>query len=210
MGWGVLSSLLKIKKQEVSADILPLMEQHVPRDGVIIDIGAGTGAFTNLFAKAAPEGHVYAFEPGKAMRSVLSKVIAVRRLGNVSLFPVSLGVSEAKSACPVMNASAGNAVQMTLDEFTSRHGLKKVDFIRTEAGKAQLQVLHGAQETIDRHRPILLIATNDDGDAPEEVHDFLHGANYHIGSHGKDLLCIAEEKTENARWDGDTLSGITA
>jgi FkbM family methyltransferase len=205
MGWGVFSSLLKMKRQEAPAAILPLMEQHVPRDGVIIDIGAGTGAFTNLFAKAAPEGHVYAFETGKAMRSVLSKVIAVRRLGNVSLFPVGLGGGETKSACPVMNASAGNTVHTTLDEFASRHALKKVDFIRAESGKAQLQVLHGAQETIDRHRPILLLATNDDGDAPEEVRSFLRGANYHIGSHGKDLLCIAEEKTEDVRWDGDTL-----
>jgi len=80
MGSG--SSLFSFFKKQNDAAILPLVEQHVPKDAVIIDADAGAGTFTKLFAGAVPHGHVYAFEPGKALRSILAKVIAVRNLRN--------------------------------------------------------------------------------------------------------------------------------
>jgi hypothetical protein len=205
------SSIFSLFKKQNHEAILPLVEQHVPKDAVIIDADAGTGAFTKLFAKAAPHGHVYAFEPGRHLRSILSRVISLKKLRNVSLFPMGLGSKGAESACPVMKTET----HTTLDQFASQHGLKKVDFIHTDAGDAQMQVLHGAHRTIGKFRPVLCLATNDDGGTPEEVRNFLRDFNYridHIESSGKKLTpleapttrgtlwCVAEE-----RWDGDVL-----
>lgn len=217
MGSGSSLFSFIFKKHHNPEAILPLVEQHVPKDAIIIDAGAGAGSFTKLFAKVAPDGHVYAFEPTRTLRSILSKVIALGKLRNVSLFPMGLGGScsskSAEGACPVMNAE--KTTHTTLDQFASHHDLKKVDFIRADAGDAQLQLLHGAYQTIDKHRPVLCLATNDDGGMPEEVHNFLRSLNYridHIESNGKKLTpleapttrgalwCVAEE-----RWDGDTL-----
>lgn len=188
MGSGSWSFFSFFKKQNDTA-LLPLVEQHVPKDAVIIDADAGAGTFTKLFAKAAPLGHVYAFEPGKALRSVLAKVIAVSQLRNVSLFPMGLGSQKsAAGSCPVMKTET--ETHTTLDQFAERHALKKVDVIRADAGDDQLQVLHGAHRTIGKHRPVLLLATNDDGGTPTEVQNFLREFNYrvdHIESNGKKL-----------------------
>jgi len=198
MGSG--SSLFSFFKKQNDAAILPLVEQHVPKDAVIIDADAGAGTFTKLFAGAVPHGHVYAFEPGKALRSILAKVIAVRNLRNVSLFPMGLGSTKiAQSSCPVMKTET----HTTLDQFAARHGLKKVDMIRADGGEDQLQVLHGAHRTIDKHRPVLLLATNDDGGTPAEVHSFLRGFNYrvdHIESTGKKLTPLDAPTAKGTLW----------
>jgi hypothetical protein len=194
MGSG--SSIFSFFKKQNHTSILPLMEQHVPKDAIIIDVGAGAGNFTKLFAKAAPHGHVYAFEAGRYMRSILSLLISVRKLANVSLFPMGLGGKSVESSCPVIKTET----HTTLDQFASRHGLKKVDFIRSDA---LLSILHGAHRTIDKFRPVLFLATNDDGGTSEEVHSFLRDFNYrvdHIESNGKRLTPLEAPTSKGALW----------
>ena len=196
MGSGSGSSIFSFFRKHNPTKMLPLMEQYVPKDGVIIDASAGAGKFTHLFAQAAPQGHVYAFEPVKYLRSILSKLIVAKKLHNVSLFPWGLGGSTLRSLCPVMKAEE----HTTLDHFAAHHGLKKVDMIR---GEAHISVLHGAHNVIGRHRPILFLATNDDGSAPEEVHSFLRSHHYridHIERNGKRLTPLETPSGKGALW----------
>jgi len=191
-----MGSIFSFFRKSNPAGILPLMEQHVPKDGVIIDVGAGAGKFTRLFAEAAPQGHVYAFEPGHYLRSLLSKVIAAKKLHNVSLFPMGLGSSASSGSCPVIQ----KARHTTLDQFVSLHGLKKVDFIRSDA---HMSVLQGAHDIINKFRPALFLATNDDGGTTEEVRNFLHSLNYrieHVGNSGKRLTPLEVPVTKGALW----------
>ena len=46
---------------------------------------------------------------------------------------------------------------VAIDHFCPRHGIKKVDFIRCDVEGAEMKVLKGAQNTIDRDLPSFLI-----------------------------------------------------
>lgn len=182
-------------------EILPLLEQYVPLDGIIIDVSAGTEQFIRLFAQAVPQGHVYAFEPRRKACIALSRIIASKKLHNVSLFPMGLSDKDStetpvniSGGCPVMNArpDAEKIILTTLDLFAFRHSLKRVDFIRCGASGHALQFLHGAAQTIKKFKPALLLETQAGTSA--EMRDFLTSLNYRIENDAAGhLWCVAEE-----------------
>lgn len=192
-------------------EILPLLEQYVPMDGIIIDAGAGTGQFIRLFAQAAPQGHVYTFEPHRKACSALSRVIAAKKLQNVSLFPMGLSDKPSEETlamltgtsgggCPVMKgpgaAEKEKIVLTTLDLFASRHNLKRVDFIRSGAGGHELQFLHGAAQTIKNFKPALLLESQ--GGTAAEMRDFLTPLNYRIENDAAGhIWCVPEERRKS-------------
>lgn len=104
--WG--AHLFKALTRQHHEALLPLLDTHVPKDGVIIDVGAHAGQFTKLFARAVPQGHVYSFEPGSYARSIVSKVIALKKLKNVSLFPLGLGDTPSEQTLRVPVKASGS------------------------------------------------------------------------------------------------------
>jgi FkbM family methyltransferase len=219
LGW-YLHTFKALNRQQ-HAEILPLLEQYIPQDGIVIDANAGTGQFSQLLAQAAPQGHVYAFEPGRYARSIISRVIAAKKLQNVSLFPVGLGDQDSvetlagnsgSGGCPVMNGNSTAETEKitltTLNQFALRHNLKRVDFIRADTGGSEMKFLMGAHDIIDRFRPVLFLTINNAATAPE-MWTFLKSLNYRINrlepdsktltplevpiTHGT-LWCVAEER----------------
>ena len=215
------------------AEIKPLLEKHVPKDGVIIDVGAHAGHFTKLFSQVVPQGHVYAFEPGSYVRSIISSVISFKKLKNVSLFPMGLGDKPSGEAphslsgvsgggCPVMGcggtANDERITLTTLDQFTFRHNLKRVDFIRADIGGQEMRFLLGGHHVIEKFRPVLFLEINEAslqraGNTADEVWHFLKALNYRIDKiegDGRvltplsapiaqgDIWCVAEERRKAA------------
>ena len=45
-------------------ELRPALSQLINSNSVILDVGSHAGQFAKLFARLAPRGHVYAFEPG--------------------------------------------------------------------------------------------------------------------------------------------------
>ena len=72
-------------------EIAHVFEKFAGRSPVVLDIGANVGTTTLAFAKARPEGVVFAFEPSSAIRSVLSQNVQINHLTNVTVVPVALG-----------------------------------------------------------------------------------------------------------------------
>ncbi len=188
--------------------ILPLLEQYVPMHGAIIDVGADTGQFIRLFAQTVPQGHVYTFEPRRKPCAALSKVIVSNKLHNVSLFPMGLSdkpseetlamlSGNAGGGCPVMKglgaAEKEKIVLTTLDLFAFKHNLKRIDFIRSGTGGHEIQFLHGAAQTINKFKPVLLLESQSSTAA--EMRDFLKALNYRIENDAAgNLWCMAEER----------------
>ena len=48
-----------------------LLRKFICDDSIILDIGGHSGQYTKLFARLAPRGKVYSFEPGSYPRSIL-------------------------------------------------------------------------------------------------------------------------------------------
>ena len=64
---------------------LPVLRRVIPRDGVVLDVGAHAGQYTKLFAGIASDGFVLAVEPGSYARTILRVALTFNRLRNVAV-----------------------------------------------------------------------------------------------------------------------------
>src|SRR6516225_8418463 len=85
-----LAHLLKAVTQQHHRELRALFAPFVPPDAVVVDVGAHAGQFSKLFARMAPTGHVYAFEPSAYARSIMAPALALSGLTNATLLPMGL------------------------------------------------------------------------------------------------------------------------
>jgi FkbM family methyltransferase len=154
----------------------------VPEDGVIIDVGAHSGQHSKLFARIVPDGAVYAFEPSSYALSILRKVVAFRRLRNVSIMAQGLSDRPTTNTLNIPIKKRGsigfglshlgenNATQQmiredvsvtTLDHFATGNGLDRVDLIKVDIEGWEHHFLRGAIATIERFRPVLMLEVSE-------------------------------------------------
>lgn len=191
--------------QQHHAPLLPLFRQLLPPDGVVMDVGAHAGQFAKLFSRLVPEGRVYAFEPGRYARLVLTLALAINRTRNVAVFPVGLG--QARDALPLtvpvkQSGSLGFGLShlgattsqerpemqeaidvITLDAFCATLPVPRIDLIKADIEGWELHMLRGAAETLRHFRPALYLEVYNDflqraGDSAEALAMFLSGLGY--------------------------------
>lgn len=197
-----LAHLYKACAQQHHRSLAPILAPYVPSDGVVIDIGAHAGQFAKLFARMAPVGHVYAFEPSAYARSILVKALAFNRLANVTVVPAGLsdGTQTAVLHTPLKASSAwgfgtahlgagasGDADQTVnltrLDDFAQRVDLGRVDLIKADIEGWEMRALAGGEAVLRRFRPALLLEVDGGmmaraGDTPAALFAWLAGLNY--------------------------------
>jgi FkbM family methyltransferase len=155
----------------------------IPRDAVILDVGANMGSMCLHFAKRAPEGLVYAFEPmeyayKKLVRNLTLNPDLAPRIHAVHSY-VSNHSSEAQAVTtyaswkvdrlavdvhPVhggLNSPPEVVRVLTIDEFCRDQGIERVDLIKTDTEGHELDVLEGARETLRNHRPVVVFEMGD-------------------------------------------------
>jgi FkbM family methyltransferase len=174
-----LAHLLKATTQQHHRELAPTIAQLVPPTAVVFDVGAHAGQYTKLFARAANHGRVYAFEPGSYARSILRTVVWLHGLSNVAVVPMALG-SEARLdtlTIPLKSSSSFGfglshlgkpserwravaqeiVALMTVDGVVKTLDLDRLDFIKADIEGWELRMLHGAESTLGRFRPRLLL-----------------------------------------------------
>lgn len=176
---GFVAHLWKAATQQHHRVLEPMLRHMLRRDAVVFDVGAHAGQFAKLFAAAAPEGQVYAFEPGSYARSILRCAVWLNRLSNVSIVPLALGAEPGLAVLNLPEKASGSAGfglahlgasearwakvmqevvgQTTIDAMVERLGLGRLDFIKADIEGWEVQLLRGASGTLDRLRPRLLI-----------------------------------------------------
>jgi FkbM family methyltransferase len=157
-----------------------------------IDVGCHKGEILDLFVASAPWGHHYAFEP---LPSQFSKLKAkYGRLKNVSLFqsavcdqtgtttfnhvltnPSYSGIKKRDYDKHGEKDTLITVDTSTLDETIG--GDTKIDMIKIDVEGAELLVLNGAKELIEKNKPIIIFefgagASNHYGTTPELIFDF--------------------------------------
>lgn len=176
----------------------------IPHDGVIVDVGAHAGQHVKLFAAMVPEGRVLAFEPGTYANSILRRVAKWLCLKNVELIEMGLsdrasterlyvplkrrgslgfGLSHLAAGTDGRETLAEEIQLTTLDDFIESRGLGRVDFLKVDIEGWEANFLRGAQRTIAKYRPSILIEVNPKaleraGARPEEVFSLLSGGDY--------------------------------
>jgi FkbM family methyltransferase len=144
-------------------------QYYFERDGVrirpeagdrIIDAGTGFGDTALAFAASVgPEGHVYSFDVSDsevvAQNLRLNPEVAPR----ITFVPRPLGDSAASlPRFPDGSTVAQLPGTTSIDEFVSREGVDRIDFIKMDVEGAELAALRGAESTLRRFRPRLAIS----------------------------------------------------
>jgi len=197
-----LAHLWKALTQDHHRALGPLLRPLIPPDGVVIDAGAHAGQFAKLFARLAPAGRVFAFEPSSYARGLLADVVRLRGLGPVEIVPAALGAETASLTLTTpVKANGGLGFGLahlgagegpsrtetvpvwTLDAFVARRMLARVDFVKADIEGFEGRLLAGAGETLRRFRPGLLLELDAArlaraGDAPGPIFAQLSALGY--------------------------------
>jgi FkbM family methyltransferase len=152
---------------------------------VCIDVGSAAGLYTLALTRlAGPSGQVHSVEPLTFAHPVWTRLLAARANRNVRHHAVALGVEPGQGAMSVpvgrygtvtgrsfldwktsgLGSNAEFADQMTvevqvetLDGLCERAELTRLDFIKIDVEGAELLVLEGGQQAIEKFRPALLV-----------------------------------------------------
>ncbi len=143
---------------------------YLPDGGTVIDVGANLGAHTLSFAESVgPAGTVWAFEPQRHLYQMLCGSIELCGARNVQVKNWALSREPGTMRVPDLDYSApqnfgGLALRdvpadapaepvpcVPLDTL----GFARLDFLKIDVEGMELDVLHGAQQTITKFRPVI-------------------------------------------------------
>lgn len=133
---------------------------HVKQFGVALDIGANVGLWSRSLCEKFST--VIAFEPVSLFRECLVRnvtgnniVIKDFALGNENT-TADMIITEGNTGHTHINPSTlghGNIVVRRLDDIE----LDQVDYIKMDCEGFEFRVLQGAEQTIRRHRPVVVV-----------------------------------------------------
>lgn len=158
-------------------------------DDVVIDAGvSGNIDVAVYFAEqVGPDGKVFAFEPEPTCYA--EATAKVQNTGMEQIEIVNAGLWSKEDILYITNAGIGSAVKpeetqgssacrlITLDSFVDSRDLERVDAIKADVEGTELNLLIGAQKTIVKHTPKLIICLYH---KPEDIYTiplFIHGLN---------------------------------
>ncbi len=171
--------------------------QALEPNSVVLDIGAYIGQYTLLAAKYAARGRVIAFEPHPQSHQRLQANVTRNRLRNVVASSQAVGATPGQrafrlAAQPAMSRllqldeprNAVVEVELTsVDSIVRQADLSRVDLIKIDVEGAEGQVLRGAEETLLKYHPMLIMEVDRNreqalGDDPEPILRYLRDLGY--------------------------------
>ncbi len=228
LGVSFAAHVFKAVVKQHHREQLPILRRLIPRDGVIVDVGGHAGQYAKLFARLAPQGHVYTFEPGAYALAILRAAVRLNRLSNITIVPQGLGAAPgtARLSIPLkrrrtlgfglshLGPDRGerpvfeqDVTLTTLDAFAAARGLARLDFLKADVEGWELRMLEGAATTLRRFRPPILIELFDHllaraGDDRARAWSFLEGLGYrpHVEQDAGTLTPIDTPRDGDVWW----------
>ncbi len=163
-------------------NLVVVINALLPAKGVFLDIGSNMGYCSLLMSKAVGEdGRVFAIEPSERDFLRLVDNVNLNRLSNVNVYRLAVSdkigkvnisiAPEERSALNTLGTSFSNKgiekVQTeevdstTLDMFVEEEELDRIDVIKMDIEGSELKALNGARNTIEQHRPALIVGINE-------------------------------------------------
>lgn len=196
--------LFKAITRQHHTELIPILRPLLPRDGVIFDVGAHAGQMAKLFARMAPNGKVFAFEPGAYALAILRPMVWLKGNGRISIDAIAFGAKPGtlKLSTPIKRSGSlgfglshlghglegGNVFSHdvtveTIDHYVANKGLDRLDLIKADIEGWEMQMLLGATETIARLRPTVFLEVVDSylaraGDSREALWAFMRERDY--------------------------------
>lgn len=192
------------------------IKEFLPKNAVILDIGANVGTFLYQLENKLDHENIYAFEPNKKLYRRLKRLFPAMRI-----FPLALSDENttAEFKVPVINgkmvASRGTlntdykekgeeksytekVKVIKLDEWAAIEHFKKLDFIKIDVEGNEMKTLKGAKQIIQQFSPTLMVEMEQRHhqtpiwDEISEVESWGYDANY-LNRHTFELKKLTEE-----------------
>lgn len=150
-----------------------------------IDIGSNIGYYAILeSSKIGDNGLVWSIEPSPQNFKTLSKNIILNQRKNIKCYNIAIGdengkidfvISEKSNWSKIKNKidhieNGDKIIQvdiMTLDSFSQKNEIKKVDLLRMDVEGYERNIIEGSMNFLEKFKPILMI----------EVHKMIIGNN---------------------------------
>lgn len=190
-------------------NMLPYVLKHINKGDVVVDCGAYIGDITVAFAKSVGgKGMVIAFEPSKeAYKCLTYNTEEIKHI--VWRLNVALGSENKRMSIQKVETNDGmnhlvDGDDIEVVKLDSMFKLNNLHFIKIDCEGYELEVLKGAENTIKRHRPKMLIEINDmtlgrAGISRKDIFKWLDSHSYHyeniypnqgLEEYQMDILCV--------------------
>jgi FkbM family methyltransferase len=146
------------------------------RARVLLDVGANTGSFA-LLGSVHPGLECHAVEPSPVTAAMLRRHLALNALDAVTTVhecalsnTTGTGVLKSPQQTGLATLGSGNHLQehvdtevdtFRLDDLAQARGFDRLDAIKIDTEGHELRVLQGAERTIERWRPVILLEAVD-------------------------------------------------
>jgi FkbM family methyltransferase len=165
------------------ADLHAALERLLQPGMTALDVGANLGEIAlHMAARVGPTGQVHAFEPVPAVFNRLQQHITRNRLGDiVHPHPIALSDQTGETDIAFAPDTADNQglasitnltdkagplrariPTLTLDDFVQQNNIQQIDLIKIDIQGAEPRFLTGAEQTLRRLRPKLLMEFSPD------------------------------------------------
>ena len=172
---------------------------------VALDIGGRIGVTAVTIAKeVGKRGKVYTFEPVLENFEVLKRNLTINGLKNVKV--LQLAVSDrvgrtdfyGSSIVPKEDAQKTSVETTTLDAFSDKEKLERVDLINMDCEGSELLVLKGAGRTLRRNKVKIFCEMHHDllenlGQSVQDIVEYLKGLGFQVYGVSLDDLSLKEE-----------------
>jgi FkbM family methyltransferase len=162
---------------ENNRELAGLVSSLAP-DAISLDVGANIGLTALTIATATPRGHVFAFEPLPRNAQYLRENVRANGIKNVTVVEVAVGIQDGEMVSmnmPVCGAHATvirsperkqsesenvSVPLISLDEWTTRSLVRRVDFVKLDVEGYESDVLYGGAALLASLRPSILMEFN--------------------------------------------------
>lgn len=157
-------------------DLLLKVAQGLPKDAIVVDVGANIGFTTALLSHYIPEGRIISIEPSPSAFPLLQKTLNASRVTNSIPYQVAFGgtpgkadfLDNADSASASHLATGGQTLGesnsrvevTTLDAFVLAQGLTRIDLIKMDVEGFEVEVLAGARNVLTTLKPNWILEFN--------------------------------------------------
>lgn len=156
---------------------------------VVFDVGAHVGYYATIASQIVGEtGRVFAFEPHPFLNRFLRRHKQLNRLDNLTIITTTVGDKagevrfETRCGLGTGHLAEDGAIvvpMVALDDLTESGELPPPNVIKMDVEGAEIRALKGACRTIEKHRPILLVATHG-AETHQFCVDFLTNLGYSL------------------------------
>lgn len=174
-------------------------------DMVVLDLGANTGYFSILGARlVGPKGRVIAVEAMAEPLEVLKSQVTANHFANVKIIQAAVDAVDHAAedfftnyswtvpgvlGATIFSQHGGVVPFKTVDTIVKEEGLERLDFVKIDLDGYDFRALRGAQESLMRFRPKLLVEVGDYTMRDVEK----YGEGYRYGDETRRMLAFLKD-----------------